>query len=95
MATRKMSIDLELPEELLRDADAEADVARRVRAGVVLDLLRHGLLSQGRAAEMLAVDRWELADVMASHHVPFFDIVPEDFAAALVAARGVGQHPVP
>ena len=87
MGTRHISIDLELPDELLAVPGAEARIARRVRQGVVMDLLRAGQLSQGKAAELLHVDRWKLVDIMNEHDVPFFNVTGLDLGEQVESLR--------
>jgi predicted HTH domain antitoxin len=87
MSMRRVSVELELPEELLAGPDALALLTRRVREGVTMDLVRRGVVSRGKAAEMLGLDPWVLADLMASHAVPYFDLLGEDFTAGVQVAR--------
>lgn len=51
----------------------KAEAERRAREAYVLALLRQGDISAGRAAELLGVDRWQLADLMSSRGISPFD----------------------
>jgi predicted HTH domain antitoxin len=57
----------QLPEE------HRAEAVRKAREAFALALLRQGDVSAGRAAELLQMDRWQLADLMSAHGVSPFD----------------------
>jgi predicted HTH domain antitoxin len=64
-------VEVELPEELWKLAGISAKRANaQFREMLVMELLRRGKLSQGKAAELLGIDRWQLVDVMAAYDVP-------------------------
>jgi predicted HTH domain antitoxin len=44
----------------------------------VIELLRRHNISQGRAAELLGITRWDLFDLMAKYKVPAIDMTPEE-----------------
>jgi len=50
-----------------------AEAERRAQEAYVLSLLRRGNIRAGRAAEILALDRWQLGDLMAAHGISPFD----------------------
>jgi hypothetical protein len=66
-----MELRLELPDELMallgETPEAAASTARQ---SAVLDLLRHGHISQGTAAHLLGVTRHDIIDLMAAYHIP-------------------------
>jgi predicted HTH domain antitoxin len=43
------------------------------RQAYVRTLLRQGNISAGRAAELLNVNRWQLAEIMSAHGISPFD----------------------
>lgn len=51
---------------------AEAEMAE----AAVLDLVRRGVISSGKAAELLGVSRWAMPDIMNRHKIPAFDLLP-------------------
>jgi predicted HTH domain antitoxin len=56
-------VTIGFPEDLVSQLPgAPADLATEVRFSAVLEWVRRGLLSQGRAAEVLGIDRAELLD---------------------------------
>ena len=48
-----------------------------------MELLREHHLSQGKAAEILGIDRSELFDLMTKYQVPVIDLTPEELKAEL------------
>lgn len=74
----KVKFELELPEELGELFASEEAAARAVKEALVLDLLNRGEISQGKAAELLGVDRWELFDLLRKHGLPVLDQSPEE-----------------
>lgn len=59
-----MNISLELPVELFDDGFTAAAFEARVREFAVIELLRHKRLHEHEAARILAVERWELIEMM-------------------------------
>lgn len=51
----------------------KAEAERKAREAFVLELLRQGDISAGRAARMLDIDRWQLSELMFAHQVSPFD----------------------
>jgi len=48
-----------------------------------MELLREHRLSQGKAAELLGLDRHELFDLMAKYQIPVIDLTPEELKSEL------------
>ncbi len=74
----KVRFELELPEELRELFVSEEAAAHAAREALVLDLLHRGEISQGKAAELLGVDRWELLDLLAKHGLSALGQTPEE-----------------
>lgn len=77
-----------LPEDLLVGFGlGESEVSERVREALVMDLLRLDRLSEGQAADILGLSRWELLDLMGRYRVSAIRIGPEELQREL--AEGV------
>ena len=63
MATRVL--ELELPEEAIGLLGAPGEASAKATEAIVLELLREARISQGKAAELLGITRWEMLDLMA------------------------------
>lgn len=57
----------EVPEE------HRAAAERKAHEAFVMELLRQGDISAGRAAEVLDIDRWQLSDLMSWYGISPFD----------------------
>ena len=79
---KRVKLDLELPDELLAQLGKE-EMETKVKEELVMELLREHRLSQGKAAELLRLNRHELFDLMAKCHVPVIDLTREELAAEL------------
>ena len=69
--------------ELLGSAEA---VAVEMHRALVLDLLREGRISQGRAALLLGIDRWEPLELMGRLCIPSGPLTPEEAERDVEAA---------
>ena len=67
MGTRTLRV--EVPDELVAMLGTPEVAAVRAREALVLDLLRQARVSQGKAAELLGISRWDLLELMVEHRV--------------------------
>ena len=82
MAERQFRVAL--PEEVLEALNwQDAEVPRRVRETLVMELLRLDRLSEAQAARVLGLERWELLETMGRYHVPAIRISPEELKKEL------------
>jgi predicted HTH domain antitoxin len=65
----------EVPERGLQDEDA----LKKGKAIIVLESLRKGKISQGKAAELLEMDRNGIFDLMTAYDIPMADFPKEEF----------------
>ena len=76
--------DVVLPEEVVAGFGwIEGEVSARVREALVMELLRQHVISQGKAAELLQLSRWDLYEVMGRYKVPAIDLTPEELQQEL------------
>jgi predicted HTH domain antitoxin len=67
MGTRTLKV--EVPDELVALLGTPEVAAVRAREALVLDLLRQGGVSQGKAAELLGISRWDLLELMVERRI--------------------------
>ncbi|MBI3460422.1 UPF0175 family protein [Candidatus Acetothermia bacterium] len=80
MALKK--VEIEFPEDIWeRVGVSPQKVTAKAREFIVMALLRQGEISQGRAAELLGVDRWALMDLMGKYQVPATQLTAEELVA--------------
>src|SRR5207302_11094794 len=76
--------DVVLPEEVVAGFGwIEGEVSARVREALVMELLRQHVISQGKAAELPQLNRWDLYEVMGRYKVPAIDLTPKDLQQEL------------
>jgi predicted HTH domain antitoxin len=74
---KRVRLDVELPDELFAQLRKE-EIESKVKEALVMELLREHRLSQGKAAEILGISRYELIDLMTNHRVPVIDLDTEE-----------------
>ena len=87
------ALTIELPEELLALLGSPEAAAAKARAALVIELLREGAVSQGQAARLLGVSRWELLDLMARYGVPSGPEAAEEMRREIEDARRIDPRP--
>ncbi|NER39181.1 MAG: UPF0175 family protein [Oscillatoria sp. SIO1A7] len=61
----------DVPDRVASSCVATAE--RKAKEAFVMELLRPGEISAGRAAEILSIDRWQLSDLMSEYGICPFD----------------------
>lgn len=96
-ATRTVArtITIELPDALVSSLDSLDGIENRAWQALMLDLLRSGEISQGRAASLLGVTRYDILDLMASHYIPSGPLTAEEMQRDIENARLGSRPPKP
>jgi DNA-binding NtrC family response regulator len=91
---RQVDVRFELPDEVASNLRDE-DLAAKVKEAFMMELLREHAISQGKAAELLGIDRHTLFDMMAKYEVPVVDMTPEELRQEFQRADALfrEQHP--
>ena len=79
---KPLHVELELPEELA-EALRKEDLASKAREALVMELLREHRISQGKAAELLGINRTELFPLMTRYEVSVVDLTAEELRSEL------------
>lgn len=82
-----LTITLELPEGLLAALDSVDGLADRAWRALILDLLRDAEITQGQAAKLLGVTRYDILNLMASQHIPSGPRTAEEMREEIEMAR--------
>ncbi len=64
------TLPMELPEELVALLGSPENAVAKAKEALILELLREARISQGKAARLLGMSRWEILDLMAQHRIP-------------------------
>ena len=68
----------------------KSDAERKAKEAFVLELLRHGDISAGRAAKLLGISGWDRSDLMSEAGIsPFAEVTAEELAAEVKTALKV------
>lgn len=86
---RRFNLEVELPDEISSLLPDE-DLAAKAKEALVMEFLREHRVSQGRAAEMLRINRYELFDLMTKYQVPVIDLTAEELGTEL--EESLGSH---
>ena len=68
--SKRVSIELELPKEVC-DLLGDQDLASRVKEALIMQLLREGHISQGKAAHIMGINRYDFFPLMAKYEISF------------------------
>ncbi len=79
---RQLHLTLELPDEVAKHIPAK-ELAEKAKESLVMKLLREHQVSQGKAAEILGISRYDLFELMNKYCIPVIDLTPEELAAEL------------
>ena len=91
MATQSLTLDL--PEELVALLGSPEAAAAKAKEALVLQLLREARLSQGQAASLLGLTRWDVLDLMAQQQIPSGPPTGEELRRETGEMRLVSQDP--
>ena len=80
-------IILEFPVELPEGGLKDKEILKKGKAIIILELLRKGDISQGKAAELLEIDRHTLVDLMAKYDIPMANFSPEELQRQVEDAK--------
>jgi DNA-binding NtrC family response regulator len=91
---RHVDVTFELPDEVAPNLRDE-DLAAKAKEAFILELLREHEISQGKAAELLGIDRHQLFDLMAKYQVPVIDMTPEELQQEFQRADAIFREKRP
>jgi predicted HTH domain antitoxin len=90
-------IEIAVPEEIIALLGSEDAVRKEAKEALVLDLVRRGKVSKGKAAELLGMSLWDLPELVAPYQIPWFSYHPEvlekDLDTRRKLQRGEGHMP--
>jgi len=82
---------LKFPVEFPEDGALNKKALKKGKEAVILELLREGKISQGKASGLLEISRHGLFDLMAKHDIPMADFPPEELKRQLEYAEKKGK----
>jgi predicted HTH domain antitoxin len=83
----QFTFTLPIDESLLQH---KTDAERKAKEAFVLELLRHGDISAGRAAKLLGITRWDISYLMSEAGIsPFAEVTAEELTTEVETALKV------
>lgn len=76
MGPKTLTIEISPELEAVLGSDSEAK--QEIHQALVMDLLRQGKLSRGKAAELLHIPIREFPSFLAKYHIPWIDWTTQD-----------------
>ena len=82
-----MKVEIEFPRDLLTALGIpEAELGRRVREWVILELFQEGEISAGRAGEILGLSKSRFLGLLNERRLPYLDAEPGELEREATAA---------
>ena len=82
-------IEILVPEEIVNLLGSEDAVRKEAREAFILDLVRRGKVSKGKAAELLGISLWDLPDLITQYQMPWFSYSQEELERDLETLREI------
>jgi DNA-binding NtrC family response regulator len=79
---RQLHLTLERPDEVIKHVPAK-ELAEQAKESLVMELLREHQASQGKAAEVLGISRYDPFELMSKYCISVIDLTPEELEAEL------------
>ena len=80
-------IEIAVPEEIIALLGSEDTARKEAKEAFVLDLVRRGKISKGKAAELLGMSLWDLPELVAQYQIPWFSYHTEELEKDLDTIR--------
>lgn len=74
---------LEFPVELPEGNALNKKTLKKGKEAIVMELLREGKISQGKATELLQIDKYDLFNLMAKYDIPTVEMTEEELKEEL------------
>lgn len=89
-----VKIEVELPSDLVLALNVEpAELGRRAREWIVLELFQEGTISAGKAAEVLGTTKSGFLQLLDLHGIPYLDASSEDLERQVDVAMKATDRP--
>jgi predicted HTH domain antitoxin len=65
-------IEIAVPEEIVNVFGSEDATRKAAQKAFILGLVQRGIISKGKAAELLGISLWDLPELVAQYQIPWF-----------------------
>lgn len=83
------TLEVRIPQSLLRYGLDQEDIQRRIGEWLVLSLFTEGRISSGKAARLLDINRIEFLALLRTQGIAYIDYTPEELAEEFEAAQAL------
>lgn len=83
---------IELPDAVLELMGPAAQAQSQAKEAVVFSLVRQGLISTGKAGDILGVNAWDLQDLIMEYQISMGPVGPEEIQQEFETARRLSDH---
>jgi len=83
------TITIEIPDELIKLLGSEEEIGKEAKQALVMNLVRRGEISRGKAAELLGVSVWDMPELFLKYEIPWFNYSPEQLEQDLAILRDI------
>jgi hypothetical protein len=87
------TIAFELPTELVKELGFADALTAKARQTLVLQLLRDAEITQGQAAILLGITRYDILDLMAEHQILSGPLTAKEMRQDIGKARRFARQP--
>lgn len=89
-----VKFEVELPSDLVRALDIEStELGSRAREWIVIELFQEGMISAGKAAEVLGQPKAGFLQLLDARGLPYLDATAEELESDLRVALGAARAP--
>lgn len=74
------TVHIELPDEVLKLVGSSEKIKQEATEAFVFNLVRKGMISRSKAAEILGINLWDLPERLAQYEIPWFQYQEADVA---------------
>lgn len=93
-AVGNVKVEVTLPSELLLALNVEPSrLASQAREWILLELFHEGLISSGKAAEVLGISKSGFLQLLAQRGLSYLDAEPEELARQVTVAVDASRRP--
>ena len=85
------TIIIEIPDELIKLLGSEEEIGREAKQALVMNLVRRGEISRGKAAELLGMSVWDMPELFLKYEIPWFNYSAEQFERDMAALRNLDK----
>lgn len=85
------TITIEIPDELMKLLGSEEEIGKEAKQALVMNLVRRGEISRGKAAELLGISVWDMPELFLRYEISWFNYSAEQLEQDMAALRNLDK----